>query len=335
MSTTCFIPVLGKRIRVTKLDDCGNVPLTGTADSALVTDGFISVNLSAEVEDGTEIITRKADGSLCVNEKAADSFKRFTLELEFCGVNPSLLSLVTNAEVYNKGGNTIGFTVPEGTIDKKFALELWTGLSGTACAPGAAFQGGYLLLPFVQAGVLGDITIDGENAVTFSLTGASTKGGNAWGVGPYNVILGGTQANEVQRVTITGTPTGGTFTLTYAGQTTAPIAHNAAAAAVQSALEALSNIGVGDVVCSGGPLPGSFVAVTFQGALANTDVTQMTAASSLTGGTTPTVAVTTTTPGSPGTASKLPTALDPLDHLLMILTDVAPPVSACDLVAMP
>jgi hypothetical protein len=59
---------------------------------------------------------------------------------------------------------------------------------------GAAFAGGYLLLPFVVGGVLGDITVDGENAVTFSLTGAYTKGGNAWGVGPYNVVNNATPA---------------------------------------------------------------------------------------------------------------------------------------------
>src|SRR5215217_5547460 len=63
--------------------------------------------------------------------------------------------------------------------------------------------------------------------------------------------LGG--ANEQQTVTITGTPTGGTFTLTYAGATTAAIAYNAAAAAVTTALEALPNIGPGNVLTSGGP----------------------------------------------------------------------------------
>ncbi|MDX3839050.1 phage tail tube protein [Streptomyces europaeiscabiei] len=105
-------------------------------------------------------------------------------------------------------------------------------------------------------------------------------------------------SNEVQQVAITGTPTGGTYTLTYSGQTTAGIAYDAAAAAVQSALEALSNIGVGDVVCAGGPHPGTPVTVTFQGLLAETDVAQMTAsAAGLTGGTSPAVNVTTTTPG--------------------------------------
>ncbi|MGW6008675.1 hypothetical protein [Streptomyces sp. NPDC055210] len=105
-------------------------------------------------------------------------------------------------------------------------------------------------------------------------------------------------SNEVQQVAITGGPTGGTYTLTYAGQTTAGIAWNATAAAVRSALAALSNVGNGNVSASGGPHPGSPVLVTFTGALAGTDVAQMTAsAAGLTGGSTPAVNVTTTTPG--------------------------------------
>jgi hypothetical protein len=156
----------------------------------VTTDGFISLTLTSEVEDGAEIITKKADGSLCVNEQTASSFKRFTVEIEFCGVDPDLLALTTNADAYlDYAGDTAGIVVPEGTIDAKFALEVWTGLSGQACPTGVEEASGYLLLPFLQAGVLGDLTIDGENAVTFSMTGAYTKGGNAWGEGPYDVLL--------------------------------------------------------------------------------------------------------------------------------------------------
>lgn len=103
--------------------------------------------------------------------------------------------------------------------------------------------------------------------------------------------------NEVQSLAITGTPTGGTFTLTYSGQTTSALAYNATAAQVQAALEALSNIGAGDVSCTGGPLPGTAIAVQFRGALAATNVAQMTTTDSLTGGTAPASAVTTTTAG--------------------------------------
>lgn len=101
---------------------------------------------------------------------------------------------------------------------------------------------------------------------------------------------------EVQSVTITGGPTGGTFTLTYSGQTTAGIAYNAAAAAVQAALIALSNLAPGDVVVTGGPGPATPYAVAFRAGLGN--VAQMTASGAgLTGGTTPAVNVATASPG--------------------------------------
>lgn len=107
---------------------------------------------------------------------------------------------------------------------------------------------------------------------------------------------GGT--DEVQTLTITGTPTGGTFKLAFKGQTTANIAYNANAAAVQAALRALSRIGASGVTCSGGALPGTPVVITFGGKLGNQDVdTISVAANNLTGGTTPAVAVAETTKG--------------------------------------
>jgi len=113
---------------------------------------------------------------------------------------------------------------------------------------------------------------------------------------------GGAAASEVQTVTITGVPTGGAVKLSWVGQTTTDIPFNATAAQVQAALEALVNINVGDVVVTGGPGPATAWIVTFGGQFARTDVPQMTASSTLTGGTTPAVAVTTTTPGAIGAA---------------------------------
>jgi hypothetical protein len=110
------------------------------------------------------------------------------------------------------------------------------------------------------------------------------------------------KVTEVQAITITGGPTGGTIALTLDGETASGIAYNATAAAVQTALEGLSNVNPGDVAVSGGPGPATPWAVTFGPATkwAGKDVPQMTAASSLTGGTSPAVAVTTTTPGGSG-----------------------------------
>lgn len=98
--------------------------------------------------------------------------------------------------------------------------------------------------------------------------------------------------SEVQSVTITGVPTGGTFTLTFSAQTTAAIAFNAAAATVEAALNALSNLdGVTVSGAAGGPYT-----VTFPADMGN--VAQMTGdGSGLTGGTAPAVVVATVTPG--------------------------------------
>lgn len=92
---------------------------------------------------------------------------------------------------------------------------------------------------------------------------------------------------EVQTVTITGAPTGGTFTL--GGST--PLAFNASAAAVQAALRtAIGNTGITVTGANGGPYT-----VTFPGTMGN--VAQLSSTSSLTGGAAPAVNVATTTPG--------------------------------------
>jgi len=90
-------------------------------------------------------------------------------------------------------------------------------------------------------------------------------------------------ANEVQRyafgtIASPATTVAGTFTITYDGQTTDSIWYNADAAAVDTALELLSNIGVGDVSVTESS---GVVSIEFTGALADTNVPQHTITSSL------------------------------------------------------
>lgn len=81
-----------------------------------------------------------------------------------------------------------------------------------------------------------------------------------------------TTNNELQEVIVDAT--GGTFTLTFAAETTAAIAFNATAAAVQTALEGLATPVPGDVLVSGAA--GGPWTVEFAGAYADTNVGQMT-----------------------------------------------------------
>lgn len=100
---------------------------------------------------------------------------------------------------------------------------------------------------------------------------------------------------EVQTATITGGPTGGTFTLTVEGSTTGGIAFNATAAAVQAALEALPGVDPGDITVTGAT--GGPYTLTFNTGGGN--VAAMTASgASLTGGTSPSVTIATTTQGA-------------------------------------
>jgi hypothetical protein len=105
----------------------------------------------------------------------------------------------------------------------------------------------------------------------------------------------GSYVADVQTLITTGTPTGGTFTVSFLSVLSAPIVYNAAASAVQTALNALPGIATaGGVVCTGGPLP-TPVVVTFTAlGIQPLILTQSTA---LTGGTTPLASVAHTTPG--------------------------------------
>ena len=136
-----------------------------------------------------------------------------------------------------------------------------------------------------------------------------------------SVLTTDAATDEVQTVTVADA-TGGTFTLTFSGQTTAPIAYNATASAVSSALVALSNIGAGDV---GVGRNGSVYTISFIGALADTNVAQLTADdSSLTGeeGDTPTVTVATTTGGGTGYDSVGIVVDDSTDPLGRVIVDL-------------
>lgn len=110
-------------------------------------------------------------------------------------------------------------------------------------------------------------------------------------------------ANDVQTITISGAPTGGTFGLLIGGAFTTPqvlnnIPYNVTAAALQALLTALPGIGAGNLACAGGPLPGSGITVTGSGALAAQTLPILQVVNSqLTGGTSPAVAVAHTTVG--------------------------------------
>ena len=110
--------------------------------------------------------------------------------------------------------------------------------------------------------------------------GNVTVSGNAGG--PYTVTLVGTLAkhdallltgeavNETQTITITGAAALDTMILSWGGNSSASIVYNPTSTVLQTALEGISGIGVGQVSVTG-TSPGPY-AVQFTGTLADTDV---------------------------------------------------------------
>jgi hypothetical protein len=177
---------------------------------------------------------------------------------------------------------------------------------GTPIATGGQFElnfGGQVTADLSYIATAADVQAALE-ALSNIAPGDVTVTGNPGG--PYTVAFGGAWANkdvplltsvpernEVQTVTITGAPTGGTFTLNYEGQVTTAIPRAAPASTVRLALEALSNLAPGDVAVTGND--GGPYTITFQGTLFARQITALTATAALTpsGG----VTIATTTQG--------------------------------------
>lgn len=172
-------------MRATKVDNCG-APVE-SACSQVVTDGFISVQLSPEIEEGEEITVRKANGALCISDQGCPELKWITAEITLCQVDPDLFSFFTGYDlVLDYAGNSVGNRVGSDVqCDAGVALELWTDIPGQVCTATGVKQYGYFLLPWLINGIVGDFTIEND-ALNLVLT-ARTQVGSTWGVGPYNV----------------------------------------------------------------------------------------------------------------------------------------------------
>lgn len=189
-SSRCFSLVRGRAMRVTRLDACGAAVLGPR--STVVTEGFISVGFTANTEEGETISVVNAAGHVCISDEPAPTFTGYTVEVAFCGVDPDLYALMCGQPVVMDDQSTpqaVGFQMnSDVNLDSSgFSIELWSGVPSGLCTDGEETFG-YLLVPFLKGGVIGDFTIENA-AINFTLTGAKSKDGNAWGVGPYDVLV--------------------------------------------------------------------------------------------------------------------------------------------------
>lgn len=190
--------IQGRVMRVTRLDGCGR-PQYGDGNS-VTSEGFVSVAISANTNDVDAISVPNANGKTVLYQSGRSNPSGFGLAFTFARVDPDLINILTGQDiVHNSDGTSIGFSV-DTAIDVSaagFALEIWSGApTGAGCDPNSTGQYGYTLIPFAAGGTLGDFTIEND-AVSFSIANATSRDGNTWTKGPYNVMLNGVTGSKV------------------------------------------------------------------------------------------------------------------------------------------
>ena len=247
----------------------GNVTVIGPTNgpyTAIFNNGLAGVNLNQFT--GTTVAT------------VANAVGNETQQLTFT-------TLPTAGQPYFLGlgglSTNVTFNAATARTDLQAALDSLLGVGiATAMGPATAVAGSLYTIGF--GGAIGSTNLPqllvrpSSGTITNAVLGDGTAYSNV-----QSLSLGGA-GNEVQSVTVTAT--GGTFTVTFGANTSAAIAFNANASTVQTELERIPSIGVGNVAVTGvGSVANPYV-ITFQGALGNTDVAALTLnTGALTGGT--------------------------------------------------
>lgn len=189
IATKCFQSIQGLCLRATRLDGCCVPPSAGTPDSFVVSDSFINLNLTAELEEPDEFTVKLANGKLCINEVGCATLKRYTVEVSLCNADPDLFSIIGGVgKILDADGHVVGYEIDESLGDcGKFSLEFWTRVPADQCLnPDGRPQYVYWLIPCLQNGRVGDVTIE-NGPLEFSFTADSIPT-HAWQKGPFDVV---------------------------------------------------------------------------------------------------------------------------------------------------
>jgi hypothetical protein len=148
-----------------------------------------TVTINEVTDDGTNVRERNFGDELLIVDDAFTQVLGYTADVALAGVDPDLISLFTGQPVVaNAAGDIVGFDANTG-IDLDgfgFALEVWSRIAGAACDPSGHRKWGYTVFPYLKGGRLGGFSFE-NGAVQFSISGAQTRDGNGWGVGPFDV----------------------------------------------------------------------------------------------------------------------------------------------------
>lgn len=187
----CPSYVQASTARVTRLTSCGEPDLEATCGYA-VSDGWIQISATPNVEDPDEFKQKNASGKYLVNQRSLPLLNWVDLTIQFQRVDFELWNMITgNPIVFNDASSplAIGTGLTESSFaTANFSLETWMNNSEEECdSVGLPFYG-YNLWPWVVEGYVSEEVVIANDLITFTVAGR-TRRGTPWDVGPYDVLL--------------------------------------------------------------------------------------------------------------------------------------------------
>ena len=265
--------------------------------------GSVTVTFTGGLSSGAQPVLMAGPSTLTGATSPAASVASTTTGASAAAVQTLTLTGIPTGGTFmlSFGGQTtsaIPFNATSAQVQAALAALSTIGAGNLNCA-GAALPAGPVTMTFAGTLASGPQPLIG--AGTNALTGGTTPAPQ------IASTTAGVATAAVQTLSVSNNPNAGSFTLTFGGLATAPIPFNATSAQVQAALAGLATIGAGNVACTGGPLPGTSVVITFAGQLAPGSQPTLTANSaSLVGAGSPQVTVVHTTVGQGVAAFVLP-----------------------------
>lgn len=180
----CRPQVQACAIRVARLDTNG-VPLPG-ANNLIVSDALVSLGVTAVYTDGDEIEEKNACGSVAVNYKGPDSFKRLDISIQLVTPDPYLSEMLsTGSALIANAADIKGYAAPSiGTVQGNgVSIEVWTNRVDSG-ALDADYPYAHWAYPKVQNLRIGDHTHQ-NGALLPQFVGQAVENPN-WFDGPLN-----------------------------------------------------------------------------------------------------------------------------------------------------
>lgn len=185
MANLCLPQVQACAIRVAKLDSNG-VPHPG-AKSLYTSHALVSMTVNGVYTDGDEIEEKGACGTVLINYKGDDTFKRADVEITVATHDPDLMAMLSDTDVIVAGSDPTLFGVQAPAIGpvggNGVSVELWAKrINNGDLDPDFPYE--RWALPKIKSLRPGNFTFDsGANMPSF--TGQALENIN-WSDGPVN-----------------------------------------------------------------------------------------------------------------------------------------------------